>query len=356
MSKNETNTPSSTNEPSTDEFGSNPFTSDLKSEFTSSFGTEANTVSQLLSEKSYDYKRPVMLGVIFLGLLCAFYYFTSSGDKSVESLGESDEIVMNQNDELQDPEQPFGETEEEDDVDQGLADLDSDVIDDSNLSEQVEDALEEQGPDDQIVTQDMVQVDQGNDPSTSDNTANLGSEGVAINLSPVSGARRSYDETSEYAVFSWEASGSVRIVFSRNPSMVPVEVSKVVSGNSYRLRHPWPGRWYWRVENAAGMSEVRDFVVEAPVRRNVKIEAPVDGATISGDGGSVHWTGDTRVARYKVELSSSSWTNPEYQFQTSGTGLNLNGVSSGQYKLRVASFSEVSGRWEYTQEITVEVQ
>ena len=245
MSKNETNTPNSTNEPSTDEFGSNPFTSDLKSEFTSSFGTEANTVSQLLSEKSYDYKRPVMLGVIFLGLLCAFYYFTSSGDKSVESFGESDEIVMNQNDELQDPDSLSVRQKKMMSI--RVADLDSDVIDDSNLSEQVEDALEEQGPDDQIVTQDMIQVDQGNDPSTSDNTADLGSEGVASisRQFQVQEGRMMKRASMQFLVGKLAVLYALSFLETLRWCRLRFQV---VSGNSYRLRHPW--RWYWGRERS----------------------------------------------------------------------------------------------------------
>ena len=86
------------------------------------------------------------------------------------------------------------------------------------------------------------------------------------------------------------------------------------------------------------MSEVRDFVVEAPVRRNVKIEAPVDGATISGDGGESIGPG-ILVARYRLNFQVRVG-QPRYQFQTSGTGLNLNGVSSGQYKLEWLHFQK----------------
>ena len=62
------------------------------------------------------------------------------------------------------------------------------------------------------------------------------------------------------------------------------------------------------------------------------------------------------MARYKVEVSQSGWANPEYKFQTSGQDVQMRGVQPGAYQLRVGAFSEVSGRWEYSQPVDVTVQ
>ena len=67
--------------------------------------------------------------------------------------------------------------------------------------------------------------------------------------------------------------------------MRPIEKFATVSGNTYRLRHPWPGTWYWQVVNAAAATEVYKFVVEPPLRRNLAVSQPQMGAVLSGNGG-----------------------------------------------------------------------
>jgi hypothetical protein len=79
--------------------------------------------------------------------------------------------------------------------------------------------------------------------------------------------------------------------------------------------------------------------------------------SLAGTGGSVTWKGDSGVAYYRVELNQNDdWSNPQYKFSSSGTQAQLNGVPAGSYNMRLGAFSEVSGRWEYTQPIQVNVQ
>lgn len=172
-------------------------------------------------------------------------------------------------------------------------------------------------------------------------------------LAPLDGQRRNYDETSEYAVFEWSGGQGGTISFSRQQSMDPLEKKVTVSGNSYALAHPWPGVWYWQVENDAGVSEVSRFHVDAAQKRNIQL-MPV--GSLAGTGGVVSWQGDSKVARYQVELSQSGWSNPAWRFQTSSTSLALSNVTAGNYKLRVGAFSEVAGRWEYTTPVDVTVE
>jgi hypothetical protein len=78
---------------------------------------------------------------------------------------------------------------------------------------------------------------------------------------------------------------------------------------------------------------------------------------LAGSGGVVSWTGDKGVAYYRVELNQSDdWSNPMFKFSSSGSQVQLNGVGAGQYQLRLGAFSEVSGRWEFTQPIAVTIQ
>jgi hypothetical protein len=136
------------------------------------------------------------------------------------------------------------------------------------------------------------------------------------------------------------------------------EVMRVkVSGSSYAFHHPWPGQWFWKVESEGGASDVRSFSVAAPIRRNIALSAPAAGAALAGSGGVVAWTGDKGVAYYRVELNQSDdWSNPMFKFSSSGSQVQLNGVGAGQYQLRLGAFSEVSGRWEFTQPIAVTIQ
>jgi hypothetical protein len=71
----------------------------------------------------------------------------------------------------------------------------------------------------------------------------------------------------------------------------------------------------------------------------------------------VSWTGDKAVAYYRVELNQSDdWSNPMFKFSSSGSQVQLNAVAAGNYQLRLGAFSEVSGRWEFTQPVEVAVQ
>jgi hypothetical protein len=136
------------------------------------------------------------------------------------------------------------------------------------------------------------------------------------------------------------------------------EVMRIkVSGTNYSFHRPWPGQWYWKVESEGSASEVRSFNVAPPVRRNIALTAPQTGASLAGTGGAVTWTGDTGVAYYRVEMNQTEdWSNPQFKFSSSGTQVQLNGVPAGSYSMRLGAFSEVSGRWEYTQPIQVTVQ
>lgn len=385
----------------TDAGESNPFTSDLKGEFTSSFGTETNTVSQLLSDGAFGAKKNkiIMAAGAAALVLAVLFLFMNGGDdgSSTDEFGNSDDTLAVVDD---------GDAIEESDSDTSASgdeteDLITESIEVEELSVDSEEAIEEEIAEERAEEQAVVEAEErrkqeaaeGGDELASVDAAALGgaaadgmtgdaaeptAEGematdpamvdvdqpvaglegteVPVNLMPASGSSRSYDETSEYAEFSWEGSPGGYIYFSRNPSMNPIEKKSMVSGNSYRLRHPWPGTWYWKVANGAGASETASFTVDPAVRRNVVVNSPQSGATFSGNGGVVSWTGDTKVARYKVEVSQSGWANPDFKFQTSGNDVQVQGVPAGSYQIRVGAFSEVSGRWEFSQPMDVTVQ
>lgn len=176
-------------------------------------------------------------------------------------------------------------------------------------------------------------------------------------MSPADGQSRDYDETTGGAIFQWEG-GADYIVFSRSSSMTPVvRRIRVTGNNSYSLRDAYPGRWYWRLESEdqSSYSDVQSFSISPPPLRSISLSEPTAGANISGDS-LVSWSGDNKVSYYRVELSDGNFAAPNYRFSTTGTSMQISGVMSGSYQLRVGGFSEVSGRWEYSQPISVTVQ
>lgn len=327
----------------------NPFT-DLN-EFTSSFETETgtNAMSQLLNLSSDKAKKiklaAAAAGILVVGYVVMSTLMPSSDDEfDLDSLPSNEELAV--------------ESELE-----GLEDLEEEMVSEEMVSEEMlEEEFTETAGEEMVGETDMEGMTEATEDAVEsgsyDDPALAGMEGteVPVLASPADGQSRSYDETSEYAEFTWSGSPGGYIFFSRSPSMVPVEHRYTVNGNSFRMRHPWPGTWYWKVQNGAGESAVSSFNVDAPMRRNLAVDQPQMGGALSGNGGVVSWTGDTAVARYKVEFAQSSFTNPEYKFQTSSSELQVSGVPAGAYKMRVGAFSEVSGRWEYTQPQDVTVQ
>lgn len=293
---------------------SNPFTADLKGEFSSNFGTNTNAVSQIFKDGSFtsnNNSRYFIMGGVLL-LICAVGWYVLSGD---EESGDE-------------------------------------TADETTAGEEAA-AVPEDKPADEAAEKPAEAT--AAEPVAAPVAAPVAVSSIAL-TSPENGANLAYDETQGSAMFSW-SSGPGTIVFSRHSGMQPEVMRVKVSGSNYAFHHPWPGQWFWKVESEGGASDVRSFTVSAPVRRNVAITAPASGASVAGTGGVVSWTGDKGVAYYRVEMSQGDdWANPQFKFSSSGSQVQLNGVSAGQYNLRLGAFSEVSGRWEYTQPMKVTVQ
>jgi len=295
---------------------SNPFTADLKGEFTSNFGTNTNAVSQIFKDGSFgssDKTRYIIFGaVIILVAVVGWFLLSGSGDEAADVA--EDDVAA------EDPSATTAAT-----------------------------------PEDAAKPAEAAPTAEA--PAAAPAPETMAPPAGAISLSsPDNGASLTYDETQGAALFSWSG-GPGTIVFSRHSSMQPEVMRVKVSNSSYSFHHPWPGQWFWKVESEGGASEVRSFSVSAPIRRSIAITAPASGASLAGTGGVVSWTGDKAVAYYRVELNQGDdWSNPLFKFSSAGSQLELNGVGAGQYQLRLGAFSEVSGRWEFTQPISVTVQ
>lgn len=295
---------------------SNPFTADLKGEFTSNFGTNTNAVSQIFKDGSFgssDKTRYIIFGAVIILVAVVGWFLLSGSEDEAADVAEDDVAA-------EDPSATTAAT-----------------------------------PEDAAKPAEVAPTAEA--PAAAPAPETMAPPAGAISLSsPDNGASLTYDETQGAALFSWSG-GPGTIVFSRHSSMQPEVMRVKVSGSNYSFHHPWPGQWFWKVESEGGASEVRSFSVSAPIRRNVAITAPASGASLAGTGGVVSWTGDKAVAYYRVELNQGDdWSNPLFKFSSAGSQLELNGVGAGQYQLRLGAFSEVSGRWEFTQPISVTVQ
>ena len=294
---------------------SNPFTADLKGEFTSNFGTNTNAVSQIFKDGSFggsNKNRYIIFGLLLV-LVAVVGWFVLSGGEEGEEVAEED-----------------------------VAGEEAPAADGAKTDEAAK-------PAEKIAAAPVASATQA--------PAEKAPAAGSISLSaPENGASLAYDETQGAAMFSW-GGGPGTIIFSRHSSMHPEVMRVKVSSSSYAFHHPWPGQWFWKVESEGGASDVRSFSVSAPVRRNVALTAPAAGATLAGTGGVVSWTGDKAVAYYRVELNQSDdWSNPMFKFSSSGSQVQLNAVTAGKYQLRLGAFSEVSGRWEFTQPVEVTAQ
>jgi hypothetical protein len=320
----------------------NPFTGDLKGEFSSDFGTNTNAVSQIFKSSGFSSEnrtKYIAIGaVLVLALAGVAYYMTSSESSDPFADDFAEEGMMD--DSLMDDE--FG----------GPMDMGDGAPADGA------DPMAEPAGGDGMAEMDGAQpkdqggaMDQGMDQGMGEmaDPAAQGGGGAIALLTPQNGARQAYDETTGPAEFTWEGPAD-RIVFARSASMAPVVRSVRLNGaTSYTFENPYPGTWYWQVENASGVSEVRSFRIEAPQRRNFPVAQPTPGGTVAGNGGVVSWQAGDKIARYAVEMvpAGQSFAAPQYRYGTSGTSVSLQGVSPGSYDIRVGAFSEVAGRWEW---------
>ncbi len=310
----------------------NPFTADLKGEFTSNFGTNTNAVSQIFKEGGFvanNRTKYLIIGGVVIAVLAVVFFFLTSGDDDTKTADETADQT--------DAKDDAGDDAKDDAKDTAAAD---DAKDDDKTD----------AKDDADKAAKPAAV-----PASVPKSGFGGGSGKVSLTEPADGSSLAYDETQGPATFSWTGGGGY-IVFSRTQSMHPAALRMPVSGNSYSFLHPWPGTWYWKVENKSGSTEVRSFKVTPPQRRAIQLSQPQQGGSISGNGGTVSWQGDSKVAYYRVELSNGGWANPQQKFASSGNSVTLQGVAAGQYQMRLGAFSEVSGRWEYTNPINVTVQ
>lgn len=315
---------------------SNPFTADLKGEFSSNFGTNTNAVSQIFKEGGFvsqSRAKYIAIGGVVI-VLAAVLFFVFSGQESSD--GEDAAQTAESGEQADEPSEEAAAEGEKDEEDKAATTATEEAKPQGAAAPAV--ALATPA----AVAKPVVKGE------------SFGSGTITLS-EPADGSSLLYDESQGPAQFSWTGGGGT-IVFSRNPKMRTSEMRIRVNGNSYAFHHPWPGTWYWRVENRAGKTDIRSFTVGAPQRRSISLSQPTSGGSVGGNGGTVSWQGDSRVASYRVEFSNGGWANPNHRFASSGNSVQLQGVAPGQYQMRVGAFSEVAGRWEYTTPISVTVQ
>jgi hypothetical protein len=317
---------------------SNPFTSDIQGEFSSDFGTSTNAVSQIFKSGGFTAEnrtKIVALGAVLVGLLLAFIFVS----------GEEDQLSLENEDQMAEMQEEGAEQEELAEGEEAIAEGEEAV------SEETEDLAEGEGE-----LAEGEAVEEGMEGEATEGVEAV--TGAIALIGPYDGAMQPYDETSGPAEFSWDAPAE-RFNLSRSSTMQPLERSVNVNGaTSYALENPYPGTFYWQVQNAEGLSEVRSFTIMAPEPRVFPVTQPVAGGEIAGNGGIVSWQAGEKIARYAVEVkpAGTTWANPAHRFQTSGTSISVNGVPPGAYDFRVGAFSEAAGRWEWQELMGVSVQ
>lgn len=363
------------NESSTD--SSNPFETELKSDFSSSFGaTTTNAVSHMFKDSGFlsenRTKLIAILGVLVLLIAGGIYFLSETGPNNsnefmiadTEDQDEEELTLEGLNEEIkaEEKEKKASPMDEEDDL---LGDLEDeqDLAKESKSNQDFKDLTEDT---------DLASIGYGDeditDTSTGDSTDSTSSmptqkqvaaSSPPVSQSPANGAQRIYNEASSRAKFIWDAGGgSSWITISPNQDLsTPVaKLHGTPSGSLEVRRLLTPGTWYWQVSNNQGKSEVRNFtILPAPLRKIDLIE-PSLGSSLSASSGTVKWTGDTEVSLYKVEATANGdWTNPEFKRSTSATQITVAGIPTGNLQMRVGAFSEVSGQWEFTEPVDISV-
>lgn len=334
----------------------NPFTGDLKGEFTSEFGTNTNAVSQIFNNNGFNSqsRTKLVIGIVALVSLLAggFFYIQTQDSESA------------QEDTVLDP-QEIGQ----EDIAEGSDELQQEQLD--TAADKPADTATAANPTarENAVAEDTVSTTTAEAENTSaaemidtaatpratpsaqslGSTATMGQSSTLAVSSPIGGAETDYNETMAAPRFSWQGNAT-RIIFSRSSSMRPVyRFANVEGRSSYKFNGIFPGNWYWQLQGPDGMSEVQSFTISPPSRRPVSIIEPQSGSSLSGNGGFVAWSGADKVARYQVQFKTPdmSWANPTYRYGTVGTKVAVSGMAPGTYDMRVGAFSEVSGRWEW---------
>ncbi len=323
-------------------------------EFSGGFGTTSNPATQIFKEGGF--KRPnktkwvIIIGAIIVALAVGFYFYTSNPDNidNLEKTIFEDSASPKEDDHAKEAKLPENHekvaahkegAEEKNPLNDGVK---KDPFKEKDLAENETEESDDAG-------------DQSKAENKKEEEIIPAASAAAVLLSPEDGHSRFYDETSPAPEFTWKGSKGDSILFSRSPTMKPVISKMKTNGKNFSFRQAQPGTWYWRVDNSAGQSSVRSFIIKPAIKRNIQLTSPANGSSLSGNGGVVSWTGDAKVIHYRVELTTSDWAAP-LKFSTAGTQTSIQGVKPGSYQMRVGGISEVSGKMEYTDPITVKVE
>lgn len=347
--KNQTESPFSSQ---TNADQTNPFTGDLKGEFTSEFGTNTNAVSQIFNNNGFNSqsRTKMVVGIVALvSLLAGGFFYIQSQDSETQQedtvldpqeIGEED--IAEGDDELQ---------QEQLEAENGKAtEADADAAK-TPAADTAATTAEADSASEMIATETAPRARSSARSSSQSfgSTASMGQSGSISVASPIGGADASYNESMAAPRFTWQGNAD-KIMFSRSASMRPVYRWADVTGrNSYEFQGVFPGNWYWQLQGPDGMSDIKSFTISPPSRRQISIIEPQSGAALSGNGGFVAWSSADKVARYQVQFKTPdmSWANPTYRYGTVGTKVAVSGIAPGTYDMRVGAFSEVSGRWEW---------
>ncbi|MDD9951361.1 MAG: hypothetical protein OXT67_07320 [Zetaproteobacteria bacterium] len=344
----------------------NPFESELRSDFSSSFGaTTTNAVSSMFKDSGFiTENRTKLIGILAVLVLAIAGGIFLLSEEDVED--PDDFLIAEEEPEHKSLTEEGLEDKAAQDNTLGADKAQNNEGDDEDLNiEETSGSEIDKLSEDTIDDNDLESIgyeEESQSTSAPHKRAQrkfVAASAPPISQAPTNGASRVYNEAGQRATFAWNpAGGSATLVLSQNEDLSN-PIAKLAAGTDGQLEVRQiltPGVWYWQVSNSQGKSEIRRFTILPAPLRKIDLLEPTSGTTLSGNNGIIRWTGDTHVSLYKVQLSTNnSWAQPEVQRATSGTSATLSGVNPGSYQLRIGAFSEVSGQWEFTNPIDITI-
>lgn len=284
-------------------------------EFSTGFGGGTNAVSQIFRDGGMggdDKRRNLMLGLLVGAALVivgsAFYFFYYESDTGAES--------------------PTVATAPAPSAEGDVAKSDAESKDSATLADTEETEESEDGEE----TEELEEAEE-----------------LVSSITPTSSTEYTYTEVGGGPVVS--ATAGTEIEVSRDEAFSVMYMTGTTNkAGQLRIPNPPPGKIFWRI---SGKEEVTAISISAPAKLNIGMKM---GASI-GANEAVEWTSTGDAAHFRLEFAGEpTFGSVAYSYATNKKSVTLNGISPGNYFVRLGGLNVASGRWEYTRPSSVEVK
>lgn len=171
---------------------------------------------------------------------------------------------------------------------------------------------------------------------------------VAAPAAAVASTSYTYNEEEGGPVVN--AADGAMIEVSRTQGFADRYVMGPVKGGSFRIPNPPPGKVYWREANSQTVNEIS---IAPAASIGLDFSAPAQAAA----GAALSWSATGKVSFYRVEVGSDKdFSQIVNVVSTTQTQAVLNGVSAGNYFIRVGGFNLAAGKWEWSKASPIAVQ